>query len=199
MSPAHVLEPTYRTLKQHLIEGIWPPGQRLETGRLAEDLFVSATPVRDCLNRLVGERLIDFRPGEGYRVARITEGQLRDLIAFNAALLDLALRAATAGPREAEAKLDSADYAASLAGLCNAIAARSDNAALCESVRALNDRLHAARRCEIRLFPDADAEVATLARQFRDGSRSLRQGLTRYHSERRKAAGRIIALLETAR
>lgn len=196
MSPAHVLEPTYRTLKQHIIEGAWPPGQRLETGRLAEDLFVSATPVRDCLNRLVGERLVDFRPGEGYRVARITEGQLRDLIEFNAALLDLSLRTATAGSRGTGAELGGADYAASLAGLCNAIAARSDNAAICESVRALNDRLHAARRCEVRLFPGAEAEIETLARLLRNGSRSLREGLARYHAERRKAAGQIIALLE---
>ena len=35
-----------------------------------------------------------------------------------------------------------------------------------------------------------------LAQQLRDGSRSLRQGLARYHAERRKAAGQIIALLE---
>lgn len=196
MSPAHVLEPTYRTLKQHIIEGAWPPGQRLEAGRLAEDLFVSATPVRDCLNRLVGERLVDFRPGEGYRVARLTEGQLRDLLDFTATLLDLAIRTATAPPNESVAEPGEADYAAKLAGLCNAIAARSGNAALCECVRALNDRLHTARRREVRLFPGAEDEIEALARQLRDGSRSLRQGLARYHAERRKAAGQIIALLE---
>lgn len=196
MSPAHVLEPTYRTLKQHIIEGAWPPGQRLEAGRLAENLFVSATPVRDCLNRLVGERLVDFRPGEGYRVARLTEGQLRDLLDFIAALLDLAIRTAAAPPDETAAELGDADHAARLADLCNAVAARSGNAALCECVRALNDRLHAARRLEVRLFPGAAGQVEALARQLRDGSPSLRRGLARYHAERRKAAGQIIALLE---
>lgn len=196
MSPAHVLEPTYRTLKQNLIEGVWPPGRRLEAGRLAEDLFVSVTPVRDCLNRLVGERLVDFQPGDGYRVARLTEGLLRDLLALAATLLDFAIRTGPPPSNEIAAEPHEADYAASLARLCNAIAAQSGNAALCEAMRALNDRLHAARRTEIRLFPGAEAQIKTLARQSRDGSPLLRRSLARYHAERRKAAGRIIALLE---
>ena len=91
MSPAHVLEPTCTKLKQMLVEGVWPPGEKLEALRLADELGVSMTPVRDCLNRLVGERLVDMKPGEGYRVPRISEKALRDMLAVNAALLELAL------------------------------------------------------------------------------------------------------------
>mgnify|MGYP002781549485 CR=1 FL=1 len=35
MSPAHVLEPTYRRLKRALMAGTWPPGAKLEALRLA--------------------------------------------------------------------------------------------------------------------------------------------------------------------
>ena len=55
MSPAHVLEPTYDTLRRRLVAGDWPPRCRLEAARLAEELGVSITPVRDALNRLTGE------------------------------------------------------------------------------------------------------------------------------------------------
>ena len=65
MSPAHVLVPTCKKLKRMLMEGVWPPGEKLEALRLADELGVSMTPVRDCLNRLVGERLVDMKPGEG--------------------------------------------------------------------------------------------------------------------------------------
>jgi uncharacterized protein YeaC (DUF1315 family) len=37
MSPAHVLEPTYRRLKRALMEGTWPDGAKLEAMRLADD------------------------------------------------------------------------------------------------------------------------------------------------------------------
>ncbi len=32
MSPAHVLEPTYDTLRRRLLMGAWPAGQRLDGG-----------------------------------------------------------------------------------------------------------------------------------------------------------------------
>jgi DNA-binding GntR family transcriptional regulator len=65
MSPAHVLEPTYQNLKQGLMEGNWRRGERLKALRLADEIGVSMTPVRDCLNRLVGEGLVDMQPGDG--------------------------------------------------------------------------------------------------------------------------------------
>lgn len=198
MSPARVIEPTYRTIKERLIEGAWPPGQRLETGRLAEDLFVSATPVRDSLNRLVGERLIDFRPGEGYSVPRLTEGRLRDLLGLSATLLDFAILTAPRPAGGAKVALRAGDHAAILASLCNVIAARSDNTALCETVRGLNDRLHVARRLEPRVFPGAEAEVEALVHQACDNGPALRRSLAAYHAGRRKAVGRIIALLDNA-
>jgi len=41
MSPSHVLEPTYATVRRRLVTGLWHPGHRLEAARLADELGVS--------------------------------------------------------------------------------------------------------------------------------------------------------------
>ena len=79
MSPSHILEPTYQALRERLMGGEWPAGFRLDTARLAADLGVSKSPVRDSLNRLTGERMVDFEPGYGFHVPRLDETQLRDI------------------------------------------------------------------------------------------------------------------------
>lgn len=198
MSPAHVLEPTYSSLKQRLLEGTWPIGLRLDASRLAEDFGVSVTPVRDCLNRLVGERLVDFRPQEGYRVARLGERTLRDLLGFNNTLLGIALDAPGPWEVSADAWPDEDCHAGQVAALFAAIASLADNSALDDTVANLNDRLYAARSVEQRLFPDAAHDVAELTTLLLSGCGPLRERLARYHEERQKAASRLIGLLEKA-
>ena len=78
MSPAHVFEPTYEAIKRRLITGEWSSGTRIEAARLADELGVSVTPVRDSLYRLNGESMVDFTPGEGFHVHRLTETEFRD-------------------------------------------------------------------------------------------------------------------------
>lgn len=196
MSPAHVLEPTYHSLKHRLLEGAWPLGLRLDASRLADDLGVSVTPVRDCLNRLVGERLVDFRPQEGYRVARLSERDLRDLFDLVAALLDLAIAAPRPWNIATEAWPEASDHAGRAAALFSAIASLSGNAILSETVDALGERLHAARRLEPRLFPDAESELTELTLGLANGNGRLREALAAYHARRREAAPEFVALLE---
>src|SRR3546814_18715981 len=87
MSPAHVFEPTYEAIKRQLMSGEWASGTRIEAARLAEDLGVSVTPVRDSLYRLNGARMDDFAPGEGFHVHRLTEPEFRNLPALNHILI----------------------------------------------------------------------------------------------------------------
>lgn len=86
-----MLEPTYAAIKGWLVASVWPAGHRLEANRIAEELGVSITPVRDSLGRLVGERLAELTPGNGFRVPLRSEQDLKDLLAFNLELLRLAL------------------------------------------------------------------------------------------------------------
>src|SRR3546814_6424456 len=90
MSPAYVLEPTYDTLRRRLFAGVWPSGQRLEAARLATELGVSMTPVRDSLNRLAGERLVHSSPGEGFKVPLLSATELRALIDWHRDLVGIA-------------------------------------------------------------------------------------------------------------
>ena len=92
MSPAHVFEPTYEAIKRRLMSGEWASGTRIEAARLADDFGVSMTPVRDSLYRLNGERMVDFTPGEGFHVHRMTETEFRallELLAVGVGIADL--------------------------------------------------------------------------------------------------------------
>ncbi len=57
---------TYDELKHRLLAGELPLGHRLAEGRLAEELGVSRTPVREALVRLLAEGLVERRPQGGY-------------------------------------------------------------------------------------------------------------------------------------
>lgn len=197
MSPSHVVEPTYRKLKQKLLEGVWPLGHRLEAARLADELGVSMTPVRDCLNRLVGERLVDLRPGEGFRVAYLNDGMLRDIFEFNAALLVFAIHVSGPGRQPGARVTSSERHAEHVAALFEAIAKVAGNAALAQTVAALNDRLHAARCLDPDIFGDCELEIEQIAAEFQEGSDkdALRHRLIAYHERRKQAASQYIRTL----
>lgn len=184
MSPAHVLEPTYQGLKSRLKTGVWPMGMRLEATRLADELGVSVTPVRDCLNRLVGERLVEFSPGEGYRVARLSERRFRDLLQFNLVLLTRAVGSVadlgTNGAWDAQCTL----YPDRVAWLFAQVAAASGNAIVTETVEALNDRLHPARCLDPRLNENCETDIALFATLLRERASpaALAEWLNSYHA-----------------
>lgn len=73
------------------MEGAWPAGHRLDTARLANQLGVSKSPVRDSLNRLAGERLVEFSAGAGFQVPVLDRRGLVDLLDFNLVLMRVAL------------------------------------------------------------------------------------------------------------
>ena len=98
MSPLQAMERSYRALKGQLRDGVHLPGHRLEANRIADDLGVSMTPVRDALNRLAGERLVEASSGEGFHVPRLSEGELRDLYEWHSALIIMAVTTARKFP-----------------------------------------------------------------------------------------------------
>lgn len=194
MSPAHVLQPTYERLKSEIIGGFWAQNVRLEAARIADHYGVSATPVRDSLNLLVGEGLITFQPGEGYRTRIVTERDLSDLLVLNALLLrtslsvdrNLNLRAAPEG-------LDHSHEAA-IGQFFEEIARSSGNRAFVEVVRRLNDRLHQLRRNEHLVFADLETEFQALLEAWKAGSPTAADLLAAYH-ERRVSMVRELAVL----
>ena len=185
MSPAHVLEPTFQRLKRSLMEGTWPPGEKLEALQLADEFGVSMTPVRDCLNRLVGERLVDMKPGEGYRVPRISEKILRDILELNALLLNFAINGRDANTHSCESENANLSYADRVTSLFDFVGSRSDNIVVGEIIRSVSERMHAVRRRDPQFFSDTLSEIQELEQLAGAGSTKLLSKLNDYHSRRR--------------
>jgi DNA-binding GntR family transcriptional regulator len=67
-------ERAYRTLRERILSGTYGPGYRIVIGALAEELDVSAVPVREAIRRLEAEGLIVYRPNAGAQVAPAEPG-----------------------------------------------------------------------------------------------------------------------------
>jgi DNA-binding GntR family transcriptional regulator len=70
----------------------YEPGARLMSSRLAVELGVSITPVREALQLLAAENLVELSPHRGVRVAHISPDELEDLLRVRAGLQTLAVR-----------------------------------------------------------------------------------------------------------
>jgi DNA-binding GntR family transcriptional regulator len=69
----------YERLVEALVQGTLNPGDRLIQDRLAEELDVSRTPVRDALLRLKEEGVLEPSGRRGYVVRSLAESDVRDL------------------------------------------------------------------------------------------------------------------------
>lgn len=70
------IDPIYRELRRLIIEGRYRPGVRLIEERLAQDLGVSRTPVRQALARAAAEGLVRIYPNRGAVVRVFTRDDL---------------------------------------------------------------------------------------------------------------------------
>ena len=69
----------FEKLENDIIQGTYPKGEILTELKLAEQLGVSRTPIREALRRLEQERLIEDA-GKGSKVLGITEDDLLDIM-----------------------------------------------------------------------------------------------------------------------
>jgi DNA-binding GntR family transcriptional regulator len=89
-------DPTYSELRRLIIEGHYAPGARLVEDRLARELGVSRTPVRQALARVASEGLVQIFPNRGAVVRTFTREDLTDAYDLRATLEGFAaFRAAT--------------------------------------------------------------------------------------------------------
>ncbi len=75
-------------------EGTLVPGQRLIAGDLAEQFNVSRAPVREAMQVLVGEGVIEFVRNRGARIRKLSVKELIDIMEFTEAMLILGVRLA---------------------------------------------------------------------------------------------------------
>ncbi|WP_282203212.1 GntR family transcriptional regulator [Kitasatospora fiedleri] len=81
-------------IRGHIVEGIvsgrWKPGERIVERRVAAELDVSQTPVREALRELETLRLIESSPNKGVRVRMLTAADLEEIYPVRAGLEQLA-------------------------------------------------------------------------------------------------------------
>jgi DNA-binding GntR family transcriptional regulator len=88
-------------IREHIVEGIisgrWHPGERIIERRIATELEVSQTPVREALRELETLRLIESAPNKGVRVRNLSAADLEEFFPVRAGLEQVA--AELAAPR----------------------------------------------------------------------------------------------------
>lgn len=85
----------YQKIKEMILYGELKPGEIITVGNLAEVFNVSKTPVRDSLNTLKHEGLIEVLPYKGYMVSRVDAKDLLDLFEMRIILEGSATEMAT--------------------------------------------------------------------------------------------------------
>lgn len=87
-------EAVYLTLRRAILTNVFEPGDRLMEMKLAAQLGVSRTPVREAIHLLEKESLVRQIPHKGVVVAGITKKQLRDVLEIRGMLEELAVQLA---------------------------------------------------------------------------------------------------------
>mgnify|MGYP001248604917 CR=1 FL=1 len=75
-----------QALRERIMAGSMPPGERLVEGRLSEELGVSRMPVREALRQLAAEGLVTIEPRRGATVTQFSPEQMRELVEVRATL-----------------------------------------------------------------------------------------------------------------
>lgn len=85
---------TSEAISSAILGGRWRPGERLQPQRLATELEVSTTVVREALSRMVGDGLVVLRPNRGFFIPQLDLRELRDLTELRCVSEGLALKLA---------------------------------------------------------------------------------------------------------
>ena len=93
-NPAPIKGQIYYKIKQEILSGSISPGSRVFEGRLAKQVNVSRTPVREALHVLEMEGFLESFPRVGYGVRQITWEEVIEINEIRAALGPLAAKKA---------------------------------------------------------------------------------------------------------
>jgi len=80
--PELLRDQIYQSIKRDILSCVYQPGEQLSANQLAERYKLSATPVREALNALEQEGLIEAIPRIGFFVSRITIKDIRDMFEY---------------------------------------------------------------------------------------------------------------------
>jgi DNA-binding GntR family transcriptional regulator len=85
-------EKAYELIKQKIINGDFEPGSRMMEEALAEEISMSRTPVREAINQLSSEGLIENIPRKGIFFTLVSKEETKDLLDLRITLESLAVK-----------------------------------------------------------------------------------------------------------
>lgn len=163
-------------------------GQPLTITDLAQELGLSATPVREALSRLAGERQIEDRRGRGYFAPRFEVSDLVELYGLRRLYIAEALGSMASRVSDGQSTdpgpVIGPEPADTIAHILDWVVASAGNRALFDAYRQVAERLAPAVRVEARSLPLAQ-EASALVAGLMDGP-ALGLALADLH-ERRQA------------
>ena len=190
-----------QTLRQRLRDGVYRPGAPLVIIELAQELRISATPVREALARLGGEGLVEERRGWGYGVWRVDRDACEELYRLHLLHLELAQRRdRNGGPRLLEAierapPRVAGELRAATEAMFDAVVADGCEAYGLSAHRRLQDRLAPLRLAEARHFTDLISELRHVAAALERGTEQPATAeLRAYHQRRIGAVNALVRL-----
>lgn len=193
----------YRRIRREIVGGAFAPGTMLKLNRLTDQFGASATPVRDALNRLVGERLVVLLPGGGFRVRPLDAYRLAGLYRWHGQLIQIALdRPLPTSAREGlsalkHEALEPGQVAAASERLFGILASVRQNEELEQAVAEVSRALARARALEHRLLPDVVGEFSQLLATIdREQISAARRAMARYHRERAQSSFAIHKIID---
>lgn len=200
-------ETAYEEIKRRILDNEFPPGFHSLEQELADRLGMSRTPIREALNRLHAERLIEVTPRHGMRVLPMSPEdmnwiqQLLECLETKAAELIASRKLGTQqlgfldeAVAEMESTLDRGDldaWAAADERFHRVLLKECGNPRLAEMAFTLWDQAHRARMVTLRLRPelrqsnwDHRALVEAIRKRDSEAARQIHgQHLIRSHAE----------------
>lgn len=202
MSEAITAARVHAFIKRRIIENAWPPAYALNLREIAEISGTSVLPVRDALQRLVGEGLVETRASGGFCTPIFSAGDIGHLYAWHGDLIALVLRAcgdvATASAPHCDGnEADRSEIADRAANFFSTLATASPNPEHLQAIRAAGERLHPVRLCE-HMVLKPQAELSTLEAALATAPRvRLRRMVEAYHRRRVRCAQALAVAVQT--
>lgn len=98
-------EEVHARLHRMIVDGEIPQGARLVEAQIAKDLDVSRAPVREAVNRLIQDGLLESRQYQGPTVVQLTLQKIKWLYDLRVAVECVAVREVTRRARKADVRL----------------------------------------------------------------------------------------------
>lgn len=86
LQTTRLADSVYNLLRERILSGSFPPGDKLNVDALARQLGTSHTPVKVALAKLATEGIVQIQPRRGTYVARVAEQEIGEVLAIRRAL-----------------------------------------------------------------------------------------------------------------